>query len=133
RSLRRSRRNCWTRRRSCRRTTRRCRWTSTCDPRRRPCCTSVDLPRLASTCAKEASAMTASPTNPAPVSEWQAKDVKHLLQIWKDLRPDSEEDAVERKFEGQLLTAEQAGAVFERWILEAFRLSGAVGHYAFRV
>jgi hypothetical protein len=59
--------------------------------------------------------------------------VKHLLTIWKDLRPDLKEEAVERKFAGQSLTAEQAGDVFERWLLEAFRLSGMVGHYAFRV
>lgn len=65
-------------------------------------------------------------------NDWQAKSVAELRQIWADLRPDTNE-AVDRAFRDQVLTPDQAGDVFERWVLEAFRLSGATGHYGFEV
>jgi Restriction endonuclease len=46
---------------------------------------------------------------------------------------DSDQPDTLRSFRGQQLTPEQAGDVFERWILEAFRLSGMTGHYSYRV
>ena len=64
---------------------------------------------------------------------WQAKNVAELRQIWADLRWETLESGIERTFRGQVLTPEQAGDVFERWVLEAFRLSGATGHYGFDV
>jgi hypothetical protein len=70
---------------------------------------------------------------PFSTTDWQAGDVPELRRIWKDLRPESAEEGTERRFHDRVLTAEQAGDVFERWVLEAFRLSGATGHYAFRV
>ena len=71
--------------------------------------------------------------SPFSTTEWRAKDLKQFLTIWKDLRPETDLPDVERKFAGQPLTAIPAGEVFERWVLEAFRLSGMVGHYGFRV
>jgi hypothetical protein len=70
---------------------------------------------------------------PLTARDWSAKDIDELRAVWNDLRPDSDDPATERHFFGQLLTAELAGDVFERWLMEAFRLSGATGTYAFQV
>ena len=40
---------------------------------------------------------------------------------------------MQRQFRNVVLTPTQAGDVFERWVMEAFRLSGMQGHNAFRV
>jgi len=71
--------------------------------------------------------LTVSPT------DWRANNVPALREIWNDLQLTSEDENVERTFRGQRLTPEQAGSVFERWILEAFRLSGMTGHYTYPV
>jgi hypothetical protein len=65
--------------------------------------------------------------------DWRAKNLKELRKIWDDLHPESDDVEVERFFRNVLLTPTQAGDVFERWVIEAFRLSGMVGHTAFRV
>lgn len=62
-----------------------------------------------------------------------AKDLDELRAVWNELRLDSDDPATERRFFGRLLTAEEAGDVFERWVIEAFCLSGASGTYAFQV
>lgn len=49
------------------------------------------------------------------------------------MRPEEDDPGVERRFREQILTPEQAGTVFERRVLEAFRLSGHTGHYPFTV
>jgi hypothetical protein len=72
-------------------------------------------------------------TNPFSSAGWQAADARELRKIWKDLRPNLPEEREERNFRGRNLSPDQAGDVFERWILEAFRLSGMTGHYAFPV
>jgi hypothetical protein len=72
-------------------------------------------------------------TDPASLTDWQATGVKELRNIWKDLQTDLIDESTERRFRGRNLTPEQAGDVFERWVLEAFRLSGLTGHYAFPV
>jgi hypothetical protein len=77
--------------------------------------------------------MAARKKAPLALGEWKATGVTELRKVWEDLRPDSADESVERKFAGESLTLDQAGAVFERWVLEAFRLSGWTGHYAFRV
>jgi hypothetical protein len=64
---------------------------------------------------------------------WRARNPKHLREIYSDLRPESNDPGTGRTFAGQALTLEQAGGVFERWVLEAFRLSGQTGHYSFEV
>ncbi len=68
-----------------------------------------------------------------PPQDWQAENLQQLRRIWRDLRPEEDDPRAIRKFRDQDLTPEQAGTVFERWVLEAFRLSGHTGHYAFTV
>jgi hypothetical protein len=70
---------------------------------------------------------------PFPPADWRAKDFKELRSIWEALRPDLDAADTERKFRGEVLTAKQAGDVFERWVLEAFRLSGTTGLYPYVV
>jgi hypothetical protein len=65
------------------------------------------------------------PDDPDVYRSWQADDWDVLRTIWTDLYP-SEEEAP--RFGPDVLTPQQAGWVFERWVLEAFRLSGAAGH-----
>ena len=72
-------------------------------------------------------------TNPLSPAEWKAADAKELRKVWKALRMDLIDENTERSFRGRTLAPEQAGDVFERWVLEAFRLSGMTGHYAFPV
>ena len=76
--------------------------------------------------AKTPSALPASPR------DWSAKDVDELRAVWADLRPESDDAETERRFFGRTLTAEESD-VFERWLMEAFRLSGATGQPAFQV
>jgi hypothetical protein len=68
-----------------------------------------------------------------PPPHWRAENLQQLRRIWHDLRPEEDDPGAVRKLRGQELTPEQAGAVFERWVMEAFRLSGHTGHYAFTV
>jgi len=68
-----------------------------------------------------------------PPTDWRAENLTSLREIWKDLQLDSEEETTRRRFRGHTLTPEQAGGVFERWVLEAFRLSGMAGHHAYQV
>ncbi len=69
-------------------------------------------------------------SGPIPQNElvaWEAKDWDELSEIWSALLPPLDDDA-ERfvpSFRGNELTPHQAGSVFERWIVEAFRLDGA--------
>jgi hypothetical protein len=68
-----------------------------------------------------------------PPPGWTADNLQQLRTVWNDLRPEADDKGVERRFRDRLLTPEQAGIVFERWVLEAFRLSGQTGHYPFTV
>jgi hypothetical protein len=77
--------------------------------------------------------MAPSKATPFPPPDWRAENIQQLRRIWHDLRPEEDDPAAERKFRDQVLTPEQAGTVFERWVLEAFRLSGHTGHYSFSV
>lgn len=70
---------------------------------------------------------------PFSPSDWQAAGAKELRKIWEDLRTDTIDEGTERRFRGRNLASEEAGDVFERWVLEAFRVSGMTGHYAFPV
>lgn len=65
--------------------------------------------------------------------DWRAKNLKELRRIWEDLHPESDDVEVQRRFRNIVLTPIQAGDVFERWVMEALRLSGMQGHNAFRV
>jgi hypothetical protein len=68
-----------------------------------------------------------------PPPDWRAENLQQLRRIWHDLRPEEDDPRAVRTFRDRVLTSEQAGTVFERWVLEAFRLSGHTGHYAFSV
>ena len=68
-----------------------------------------------------------SPTPPVSLTDWVAGDLSDLRSIWESLRPDLDAADTQRTFRGQPLTPQQAGDVFERWVMEAFRLSGARG------
>jgi hypothetical protein len=67
--------------------------------------------------------------------DWKARGWQELTSIWKDLVPEvsPEGSQIVRKFRKQVITASQAGTVFERWVVEAFRLSGAEGQYPYEV
>jgi hypothetical protein len=77
--------------------------------------------------------MASAPTTAFPPPDWRAENLSHLRRVWHDLRPEADAPGAERKFCEQVLTPEQAGTVFECWVLEAFRLSGHTGHYSFTV
>jgi hypothetical protein len=72
--------------------------------------------------------MSTEPGGATAFQTWRAEDWDHLRAIWTSLYPREGEPS---RFGPDLLTPQQAGWVFERWILEAFRLSGVVGHYPF--
>jgi hypothetical protein len=72
-------------------------------------------------------------SDPDSLTDWQATGAKELRKIWEDLQTDAIDESTERKFRGRNITPAEAGDVFERWVLEAFRLSGMTGHYAFPV
>jgi hypothetical protein len=62
---------------------------------------------------------------------WEARDWAELSAVWSALMP-----AVEGQkplFQGEELTAQQAGYLFERWVIEAFRLSGMKCTHSFRI
>jgi hypothetical protein len=61
--------------------------------------------------------------------EWDAKTWAEIQSIWRGLVP-SEPDA-RPSFGQQLLNNQEKGWVFERWLTEAFRLSGASGYHRF--
>lgn len=60
-------------------------------------------------------------------TRWQADSWDDLASIWSSLVPESEhfDGQIVRSFRSVELGPQQAGAVFETWVLEAFRLSGA--------
>ena len=66
---------------------------------------------------------------------WRARNWKELEAIAAELIPelDPTSEVVERRFRGELLTPQEAGTVFERWIMEAFRVGGATGMYGYTV
>jgi hypothetical protein len=74
-----------------------------------------------------------SSTSGFPPGDWRAENLKALRAIWEELRPEEAAGDAVRRFRGRELTSEQAGDVFERWVLEAFRLSGLRGHYGYPV
>ena len=76
---------------------------------------------------------------PAPVEAslrtWKAQSWDELRSIWNALSPppDPASGKVVRAFRSRDLTPSEAGFVFERWLMEALRLSGAHGAYSFNV
>jgi hypothetical protein len=77
--------------------------------------------------------------NPAPeaanLRTWKADSWDDLHSIWNTLTPppDPSSGKVVRAFGMRTLTPSEAGFVFERWLMEAFRLSGAHGAYSYNV
>src|SRR4051812_11866016 len=79
-------------------------------------------------CEVGTAAKPVAPGGSAAFLTWEADDWDQLGSYWSELFP---EKGGRPKFRSQELVSQQAGWVFERWILEAFRLSGAVGHYSY--
>jgi hypothetical protein len=69
------------------------------------------------------------------LSDWKVADRGELLKAWQALVPEGDARAhgVRPKFLGRELNDSEAGFVFERWIIEAFRLDGAEVEPPFRV
>lgn len=68
-------------------------------------------------------------------TDWHANDWAELRSIWDALLPEFAvpPNQVPRVFRGKNITSQDAGSVFERLVLEAFRLSGAEVYDPFRV
>jgi hypothetical protein len=85
--------------------------------------------------AKKRRAMESDPIQGSDLNNWRAKDHDELLAIWRELFP--ERDDVGRTpaptFRSRTLSVAEAGLVFERWVLEAFRLGGAEVEESFSV
>lgn len=66
---------------------------------------------------------------------WKASDWNDLQSIWRSLLPQLAENGLkgEPSFRNETISAQDAGIVFERLVLEAFRLSKAEVHEPFRV
>jgi hypothetical protein len=64
----------------------------------------------------------------ARFSNWHAKDWPELTRIWRELVPEHENELAHsksvRRFQKSVITPKQGGYIFERWVIEAFRLSG---------
>lgn len=61
---------------------------------------------------------------------WSAVNWEELRDIWARLLP---EEGKPRRFREQPLSDQQAGWVFERLVMEAFRLDDVCGHYPYVV
>ena len=67
--------------------------------------------------------MSVGPAGEADFLSWDAGGWDDLRLIWAALAPESEDDPP--TFRSVVLAPQQRGWVFERWVMEAFRLSGA--------
>jgi len=63
----------------------------------------------------------------AELTGWSAADWGKIEQIWRDLVGPPNADPADHlpKFAGVEIAGDEAGYVFQKWILEAFRVSGA--------
>jgi hypothetical protein len=75
--------------------------------------------------------MVSSPSTPEQLppafQNWNAKDWIEIQSIWDGLLGDPP------VFQANEVTPQNAGYVFERFIMEACRLSGLSGHYPYAV
>src|SRR5207302_249477 len=59
------------------------------------------------------------------IRRWEPRDWEELVAAWEELVPESarpiSSNVTQRRFQDSPLTAQQAGKVFERWIIGAFR------------
>jgi hypothetical protein len=62
--------------------------------------------------------------------DWIANDWNEIQAVWRELPADDEQRP---RFRDRDLYSQAARWVFERWVIEAFRLSGFGGHYPYRV
>lgn len=65
------------------------------------------------------------------LTSWKAADWDQLIQIWRDLVGEGPDH--QSIFLGEEISATGAGFVFQTWIIEAFRLSGAEVKPPFRM
>ena len=67
------------------------------------------------------------------LNTWQANDWDDLSRIWRDLVGTDAVVDYKPIFAGEEITLQQAGYVFQTWILEGFRISGVVPDPPFAV
>lgn len=79
--------------------------------------------------------MTTEPTAYDQLANWIAEDGDDLADKWSALLPplDEASQAFVPTFQGTKLSPQEAGWVFQQWILEAFRLDGANVDPSYRV
>jgi hypothetical protein len=66
----------------------------------------------------------------ASLLSWEAKDWDELSAVWSGLAPGVSEQ--KPMFQAGEPTAQQAGYLFQRRVMEAFRLSGITCEHSFR-
>ncbi len=59
---------------------------------------------------------------PKIIRLWSPADHEGLYDAWRDLFPEFSSSEAPRRFDGRILTPQQAGWVFEHWVCSAFRL-----------
>ncbi len=64
------------------------------------------------------------------IQGWHAADWRELSTVWRELTVKS---PAQPSFRSQPLSPQEAGWLFERLIIEAFRLAGATIHYPFQI
>ncbi len=69
--------------------------------------------------------MSVGPVGESAFRAWDADGWDDLRAIWEDLIPDPDVPPMFRHISSLILNPQQSGWVFERWVMEAFRLSGA--------
>src|SRR5438128_2099178 len=67
----------------------------------------------------------------AVFSTWEARDWEELRSVWSELAPVNDE--MKPRFKGVELVENQPGYLFQRWVMEAFRLCEIEGDYPYRV
>lgn len=71
------------------------------------------------------------------IGRWEGRDWDELVAIWEQLVPESRDSALtpkpDRRFQGSRVNPQQAGNVFQRWIMSAFRLAEVEVKYPYRV
>jgi hypothetical protein len=58
-------------------------------------------------------------------TDWDAESWDDLRNVWRELIGEFSGDSVEPRCRGTKITPQQAGYVFQTWIVKAFRLSRA--------
>jgi hypothetical protein len=71
-----------------------------------------------------------TPEDQATMTSWEPRDRAELCSVWSELAPGQDEQ--KPRFRAKELVKNQAGYLFQRWVMQAFRLSQAEGDHSFR-